>query len=161
MNKIVFNMCWSGHIPGFPMAVEYYEGCKPVEEHKAPPAGGPEGMPPEGAMPPEGMPPMEDHPPMGGPDENGNVNKQHYVLEFYEDKGETKAILTSEHGKQKVDDIVMSDFSVSFSAFAGSEGVEVFHFVLMLSESSPQCVGFAGGIKPFFRGYMPLEGVVE
>lgn len=140
MNKIVFNMCWSGLIPGFPKAVEYYDGCKPAPDLKAP--GGAE-------------------PRIDGPDADGNVKKQHYVLEFYEDKGETKGILTSEHGKQKVDDIVMSDFSVSFSAFAGSEGVEVFHFVLMLSESSHQCVGFAGGIKPFFRGYMPLEGVVE
>ena len=156
MKKIIFNMCFAGPINGFPTAVEYYEGCKPAPdlskgEHPAGGPGGPQGGPPAGGGAPR----------MGGPDANGEIMKQHFELEFYEDKGETKGILLSEHGMQKVDDIVMSDFSVSFSAFSGSEGIEVFHFVLMLSESSPQCVGFAGGIKPFFRGYMPLEGVVE
>lgn len=156
MKKIIFNMCFAGPIDGFPVDLEYYEGCKPAPDVSKgePPAGGAPGGPggPGGAKGSFAM---------GGPDENGVVKKQHYELEFYEDKGQLKGILTSEHGKQKVDDIVMSDFSVSFSAFAGSEGVEVFHYVLMLSESSPQCVGFAGGIKPFFRGFMPLEGVVE
>ncbi len=141
MKKITFNMCFAGPIDGFPKSIDYYDGCTPAVDGNGP-------------APKENFA-------MGGPDENGVVKKQHYELELYYDHDQLKGILTSEHGKQKIDDITLTDFAISFSAFAGSQGVEVFHYVLMLSESTAQCVGFAGGIKPFFRGFMPLEGVVE
>ncbi len=82
---------------------------------------------------------------------------QHYELTIAEGG---KGVLRSEHGCQKIDDIVESEFSVSFTAYAGSEGVEIFRYVLMLSDSTAQCVGFCCGIKPFFRSFMPLKGTV-
>ena len=74
--------------------------------------------------------------------------------------GVIKGVLKSEHGCQKIDDIVESEFSISFTAYAGSEGVEIFRFVLMLSDSTAQIVGYAAGVKPFFRSFMPLCGKV-
>ena len=142
--KIRFNMCFSRPIDGFPTEIDYRPGCVPEVDHSP------------------GVPPMQPgETPKFDIDESGNVRKQSFVLEFYEKNGEVRGLFTSEHGIQKIDDIVLSDFSVSFSAYSGSKGVEIFHFVLLLSESTPQVVGFAGGIKPFFRGYMPLEGVAE
>ena len=142
--KIYFNMCFARPIDGFPTDIAYREGCVPEPDQDP---GVPQLAPGEA--------------PKFSLDENGNVKKQHFCLEFYEKDGELRGLFTSEHGIQKVDDIVAGDFSVSFSAFSGSKGVEVFHFSLLLSESTTQVVGFAGGIKPFFRGYMPLEGYVE
>lgn len=83
-----------------------------------------------------------------------------FELTLSEDGGILKGILRSEHGLQKIDDIVESDFSLSFTAFSGSGGDEVFRFVLMLSDSTDQIVGFNCGVKPFFRSFMPLRGKI-
>lgn len=83
---------------------------------------------------------------------------QKYELTVTEQNGVLKGILRSEHGLQKIDDIVESDFSLSFTAFAGSGGDEVFRYVLLFSDSTDQFVGFNCGIKPFFRSFMPLRG---
>lgn len=85
---------------------------------------------------------------------------QKYELTMSEQDGVVKGILRSEHGLQKIDDIVESDFSLSFTAFAGSGGDEVFRYVLLLSDSTDQIVGFNCGIKPFFRSFMPLRGKI-
>ena len=81
---------------------------------------------------------------------------QKYELTLLEAPG--KALLRSEHGVQKLDDVVESAFSVSFTAYAGSGGDELFRFVLMLSDSTDQIVGFNCGVKPCFRSFMPLRG---
>lgn len=77
-----------------------------------------------------------------------------------EQDGVLKGVLKSEHGCQKIDDIVESPFSLSFTAFSGSEGVEIFRYVLMFSDSTAQLVGFTCGIKPSFRSFMPLRGKI-
>lgn len=81
---------------------------------------------------------------------------QKFELTLLEEPG--KGILRSEHGLQKLDDVVESEFSISFTAYAGSGGDELFRYVLMLSDSTDQIVGFNCGIKPFFRSFMPLRG---
>lgn len=83
---------------------------------------------------------------------------QMFTLTLSEEAG--KGILRSEHGCQKLDDIVESPFSLSFTAFAGSAGDELFRFVLLFSDSTAQAVGFACGIKPCFRSFMPLRGTI-
>lgn len=83
---------------------------------------------------------------------------QKYELTLLETPG--KALLRSEHGVQKLDDVVESEFSLSFTAYAGSGGDELFRFVLMLSDSTDQIVGFNCGVKPCFRSFMPLRGTI-
>ena len=70
-----------------------------------------------------------------------------------------KAIHTTPRGKQKVDRVTYSEFSASWSAYAGSEGTELFHFVMIMSESTDAVWGFTAGIAPCFRGHTPFEGV--
>lgn len=100
------------------------------------------------------------------PEEPKDVSPQvlppkEFTLTVAEESGNLKGVLRSEHGCQKLDDIVESDFSLSFTAYAGSEGIELFRFVLMLSDSTAQIVGYACGIKPCFRSFMPLSGRIE
>ena len=146
--KLEFQMRFGLSLPGFamtPTSIEYYPGCKPEGPSGPPqdaPAGPPAGGPEQGAGPPEAMP------------------AQDYLLTIEDVDGVLKGVLKSEHGCQKIDDIVESDFSISFTAYAGSEGVEIFRFVLMLSDSTAQIVGYAAGVKPFFRSFMPLCGRV-
>ena len=147
--KIEFQMKFGLSLPGFAMtpgSIEYYPGCKPE---------GPSG-------PPQDAP---DGPPAGGPERGDGhapeMPAQEYLLTMEEKDGVIKGVLKSEHGCQKIDDIVESEFSISFTAYAGSEGVEIFRFVLMLSDSTAQIVGYAAGVKPFFRSFMPLCGKVR
>lgn len=149
--KIEFQMKFGLSLPGFAMtpdSIEYYPGCKP-EGPSGPPQDAPSG-PPAGGPPAGGAP--------GG--QIGGEPTQDYLLTIEEKDGLLKGVLKSEHGCQKIDDIVESDFSLSFTAYAGSEGVEIFRFVLMLSDSTAQIVGYAAGTKPFFRSFMPLCGRV-
>lgn len=146
--KIEFSMVFGQSLPGFamtPASIEYYPGCKPE---------GPSGPPAEGV----GGPPQE-HPavPTGGA---VKMPTQDFELTISEGPNGLKGILKSEHGLQKIDDIVESEFSISFTAFSGSEGVEVFRYVLIFSDSTAQIVGFTCGIKPFFRSFMPLRGKI-
>lgn len=136
--KLEFQMHFGLSLPGFamtPAAIAYYPGCKPEETAK-------EAEQADGSVP--------------------VLPRQEFVLTIEEKDGVLKGVLKSEHGCQKIDDIVESEFSISFTAYAGSEGVEIFRFVLMLSDSTAQIVGYACGVKPFFRSFMPLSGnVVE
>jgi len=146
--KIEFQMKFGLSLPGFamtPTSIEYYPGCKP-EGPSGPPQDAPAG--PSAGGPEHGDGPAPEMP------------VQEYLLTMEEKDGVIKGVLKSEHGCQKIDDIVESEFSISFTAYAGSEGVEIFRFVLMLSDSTAQIVGYAAGIKPFFRSFMPLCGKV-
>ena len=88
-----------------------------------------------------------------------NVTKVPHTVEFFEEDGITKAIHTTPCGKQKVDNVTCSDYSAAWAAYAGTEGVELFHFVMITSESTDAVWGFTAGISPFFRGYTPFEGM--
>lgn len=150
--KIEFSMVFGQSLPGFAMtpgSIEYYPGCKPE---------GPSGPPQDG--PPAGGP--QDGPPTGGPGgvPGGDMPTQDFELTISEGPNGLKGILKSEHGCQKIDDIVESEFALSFTAFSGSEGVEVFRYALLFSDSTDQIIGFTCGIKPFFRSFMPLRGKI-
>lgn len=146
--KIHFTMVFGQSMEGFAMtpgSIEYYPGCKPTE-----PSG-----PPSDAAGPAGGPPKD-----GSPAPGASMPMQEFELTMTEQDGVLKGILKSEHGCQKIDDIVESPFSLSFTAFSGSEGVEVFRYVLLFSDSTAQIIGFTCGVKPFFRSYMPLTGKI-
>ena len=146
--KIAFQMHFGLSLPGFamtPASIEYYSGCRPESSSGPPQEMSDEHLSGEAMQSPE---PAEVMP------------VQEYQLTMEEKDGVIKGVLKSEHGCQKIDDIVESEFSISFTAYAGSAGVEIFRFVLMLSDSTAQIVGFAAGIKPFFRSFMPLSGQV-
>jgi len=87
-----------------------------------------------------------------------SVTRIPHTVEFFEENGVMKAIHTTPRGKQKVDNVTYNDYSAAWTAYAGSEGVEVFHFVMIMSESTDAVWGFTAGISPFFRGYTPFEG---
>lgn len=86
------------------------------------------------------------------------VVKIPHTVEFFEEDGAVKAIYTTPRGKQKVDQVIWNDYSVAWEVYAGSEGVELFHCVMILSESTNAVWGFTAGVTPFFRGYTPFEG---
>ena len=86
------------------------------------------------------------------------VPPQEFELTLSECGQGLRGVLRSEHGCQKIDDLVESPFSLSFTAFAGSGGDELFRYVLAFSDSTDQLVGFACGIKPCFRSFMPVSG---
>lgn len=100
----------------------------------------------------------EENPTLGG-HKIEEVTKIPHTVEFFEEDGVMKAIHTTPRGKQKVDRVTYSDYSVAWAAYAGSEGDEMFHFVMITSESTDAVWGFTAGISPFFRGYTPIEGV--
>lgn len=82
---------------------------------------------------------------------------QSYELTTLEDG---RGLLRSSHGLQKLDDVQQTEFSVAFTAYAGSGGDELFRYVLLLSDSTDQVVGFNCGVKPCFRSFMPLRGTI-
>jgi hypothetical protein len=131
--KLAFSMVFGQNLPGFAMtpdSIDYYPGCKPEDSSR----------------------PVEEA--------SSQPPTQNYELSLYEDPKGLMGILRSEHGCQKIDDIVESEFALSFTAFAGSEGVEVFRYSLLLSDSTDQLVGFCCGVKPYFRSFMPLRGTI-
>lgn len=133
VKNVKFEMVFGQNMEGFAMtpdSIHYYQGCRPPQGGSGPISG-------------EGAPP-----------------NQQFELTLSESAGVVKGILRSEHGLQKIDDIVESPFSLSFTAFAGSGGDEIFRYVLMFSDSTAQIVGFCCGIRPFFRSFMPLRGEI-
>ncbi len=81
----------------------------------------------------------------------------HYI-EFYEENGVMKAIHQTELSKQLVDDLVISDNCVSWKAFSGSEGVDLWQYCLAYNGVSNDVGGVSFGLEPFFRGYMTIYG---
>ena len=135
IKSVKFEMVFGRKLDGFAMtpdSIEYYPGCRPAEDHTA-------------SDTPADLPARPD---------------QQFELTLLESGDQLRGILRSEHGLQKIDDIVESPFSLSFTAFAGSGGDEVFRYVLMFSDSTAQAVGFCCGVKPCFRSFMPLRGKI-
>lgn len=81
-----------------------------------------------------------------------------HTVEFFLKDGEMKGIHTTPLGKQMIEDIHYTDFSVSWEAYAGTEGSEVFRNVLLLNGNTDQVRGYAVGAAPYFRGFTPLRG---
>jgi hypothetical protein len=133
LTKVQFSMVFGQSLEGFAMtpdAICYYPDCVPAD------AGEPDSL------------------------EDTKTMTQDFTLTISLEEGETKSVLRSEHGCQKLDDVVQTPFTLSFTAFAGSAGDELFRFVLMTSDSTAQVVGFACGTKPCFRSFMPLRGTL-
>ena len=101
----------------------------------------------------------KENPPLTKITTGDGTKKIPHTIEFFEENGVMKAIHTTPCGKQKVDNVTYSDYSAAWTAYAGSEGVEVFHFVMIMSESTDAVWGFTAGISPFFRRFTPFEGV--
>ena len=156
--KIAFSMVFGLKLPGFaisPDAIEYLDGGKPAGP-SGPPQDAPAGGPGPEAGPGPGAAPGGE----AGPGPGAAMPEQKFELTITETDGVLKGVLRSEHGCQKIDDIVESPFSLSFTAYSGSEGVEIFRYVIAFSDSTDQLVGYACGIKPFFRSFMPVKGTI-
>lgn len=89
----------------------------------------------------------------------GNVppDVTHYV-EFYEENGMMKAVHQTELSKQLVDDLVISDNCVSWKAYSGTEGVDLWQYCFAYTQISDTIAGVCFGLEPFFRGYMLMYG---
>lgn len=81
-----------------------------------------------------------------------------HTVEFFQEDGVLKGIHTTPLGKQWIEDIVCTDYSVSWEAYAGTEGSEVFRNVLLLNAKTDEVRGYAVGAAPYFRGFTPLRG---
>ena len=81
-----------------------------------------------------------------------------HSVEFFREDGVLKGIHTTPLGKQMLEDITCTDYYVSWEAYAGTEGSEVFRNVLLLDEKSGEVRGWAVGAAPYFRGFTPMYG---
>lgn len=80
------------------------------------------------------------------------------TIEFFEEDGVTKAVLTTKLGKQKVDKVVYDGHTISWSAYSGSEGMDLWYYSMAVNEVSTSVVGIASGQAPYFRGYVLFYG---
>lgn len=87
-----------------------------------------------------------------------DVIKIPHSITFFEEDGAMKAVYTTPRGKQKVDKVTYNDYCAAWEIYAGSEGIELFHCVMIMSESTDAVWGFTAGVSPLFRGYTPFEG---
>ncbi len=87
-----------------------------------------------------------------------DVVKVPHSVTFFKEADVMKAVYTTPRGKQKVDKVTYNDYCAAWEVYAGSEGDELFHCVMIFSESTDAVCGFTAGVSPLFRGYTPFEG---
>lgn len=80
------------------------------------------------------------------------------TVEFFEEDGVLKGVHQTELGRQKVDRVQWDGHTISWSAYSGSEGMDLWHFTLCYSQVSDQIAGIAFGAPPYFRGYTLFWG---
>lgn len=81
-----------------------------------------------------------------------------HTVTFFEEAGVLKGVHQTELGRQKVDRVVWDEHSISWSAYSGSEGMDLWRFVLSYHQASDQIAGIAFGAPPYFRGYTLFWG---
>jgi hypothetical protein len=80
------------------------------------------------------------------------------TVTFFEEDGVIKGIHQTELGKQKVDRVVYDDHTISWCAFSGSEGTDLWYYSMGYNEVTHQVAGIASGAAPFYRGYTLFYG---
>ena len=67
-------------------------------------------------------------------------------------------------GSVQATDVSWSPNHIAFTAPSGNDDkngkTAYFNFSFTLSDSTDCVVGFAGGMAPFFRSFLPLEGII-
>ena len=101
------------------------------------------------------MPPMSDE---QRAEYQANARDVTHYVEFYEEDGQMKACHQTELSKQLADDLVITKNTVSWKAYSGSEGVDLWQYCLGYTDVSDDVGGAAFGLEPFFRGYMTIYG---
>lgn len=82
----------------------------------------------------------------------------YHTVEFFEEDGVMKAIHQTELGKQKVDKVTYDGHTISWCAYSGSEGVDLWYYSMACNEATDQFAGIASGATPFYRGYILFHG---
>lgn len=82
-----------------------------------------------------------------------------------EESGEWSGVYTHPHwGEVPATDISVSENHIAFSAPSGNDDKggkpACFNFAFVRADSTDSVVGFTGGRAPFFRSYLPVEGVI-
>lgn len=95
----------------------------------------------------------------------GELVKIHMFIRLFEDNGVLRGRFTHPHwGESEAIDIVKGDSFLAFAAESGNDdkgGKPVyFDYVLSLSSETDRVVGFSAGRAPFFRSYLPVEGII-
>ena len=88
----------------------------------------------------------------------GGFKKIEHTVCFTELPDGVVGVHTTEHGPQTMQNLVVGDSFAAWDIYTGSEGVELFHYVMCRSEGTDDFVGFQFGLPPYFRGYLPFEG---
>ena len=86
-------------------------------------------------------------------------------LVLSDETGGWKGVFTHPHwGEAPAIDISVSENHIAFSAPSGADDKggkpAYFNFAFVRVDSTDHVVGFAGGRAPFFRSYLPAEGVL-
>lgn len=87
-------------------------------------------------------------------------------IHLFEENGVLRGIFSHPHwGKSEAIDIVKGDSFLAFAAEFGNDdkgGKPVyFDYVLCLSSETDRVAGFSAGRAPYFRSYLPIEGVIS
>ena len=92
-----------------------------------------------------------------GREGGGHMSNMVHHIHFYVKDGVQRAVHQTELSKQVADDLYVTDNTVSWKAYAGSEGVDLWQYVLTFTDISDEMCGACFGLPPFFRGYLPLK----
>lgn len=108
------------------------------------------------------LPPPPPPPPAG---QKLQVMKVPQSAVLSNESGEWTGIYTHPHwGSAAAIDVSVSDNHIAFSAPSGNDDKggkpAYFNFAFTRADSTDSIVGFAGGRAPFFRSFLPVEGIV-
>ena len=80
------------------------------------------------------------------------------TVEFFEEDGQIKGVHQTELGKQKIDRVMDDGHTISWSAYSGSEGMDLWYYSMSYNEVTDQVAGIASGAAPLFRGHTLFYG---
>ena len=99
------------------------------------------------------------------PDGAAGIIKIPMSIHIFEENGTLRGRFTHPHwGESEAVDIIKTDSLLAFAAESGNDdkgGKPVyFDYVFSLSTETKNVVGFSAGRAPYFRSFLPVEGVI-
>lgn len=88
----------------------------------------------------------------------GVVKDFTHYLYFYEKDGQIRGIHQTELSKQLMDELHVSENVVSWRAFSGSEGHDLWQYTMVYNDVTNSVAGVCFGTAPLFRGYIVFSG---
>jgi hypothetical protein len=88
---------------------------------------------------------------------SGAPNFTHHLF-FFEKDGEICGYHQTELSKQLMMDLHVNGNVVSWRAFSGSEGVDIWQYTMLINDATDDIAGVCFGEPPLFRGFIAFSG---